>query len=87
MRLEPFPTEAELRATRPPLSPAILGLFKGPPLGAARGEREILLFQRNLERHCDRPDELGEQIALTLLHEVGHLLGLDEAALWARGLE
>jgi predicted Zn-dependent protease with MMP-like domain len=87
LRVEPLPSEADLRATHPPLSPSILGLFKGPPLGEGHGGREILLFQRNLERHCASEGELTEQIAVTLLHEVGHLLGLDEAALWARGLE
>jgi len=28
-----------------------------------------------------------EQIGITLLHEVGHLVGLDEEDLWERGLE
>ena len=87
LRIEPLPSLADLMCTRPPLSPAILGLFKGPSLHERGGEREILLFQRNLERFCEGEAELLEQIALTLLHELGHLLGLGEEALWARGLE
>ncbi len=31
--------------------------------------------------------ELIEQIGITLIHEVGHFLGLDEEDLWELGLE
>ena len=32
-------------------------------------------------------DELLEEIRITVLHEVGHLLGLDEDELYQRGLD
>ena len=48
---------------------------------------QIVLFQRNLERFAQTHEELVEQIGITLLHEVGHLIGLDERELWERGLE
>ena len=38
----------------------------------------IVLFQRNLERFARSRAELIEEIGVTLVHEVGHFLGLDE---------
>jgi predicted Zn-dependent protease with MMP-like domain len=46
-----------------------------------------VLYQRNLERAASSRAELEEEIATTLVHEVGHFLGLDEEELWARGLD
>ncbi len=46
----------------------------------------IVLYQKNLERACDSKEQLVEEIRVTLLHEVGHFLGLDEEELEARGL-
>lgn len=86
LTVEPWPPLEDLLTTRPPLSPSILGVFRGRPVGE-RGERSIALFRHNLERSARDVEELVEQIAVTLLHEVGHLMGLDEAALRRRGLE
>lgn len=88
VRVEPLPAVEDLRAEDPPLSPTAVGMFRGPPLGIAADEpREILLFTRNLRRAARNMAELREQVRITLLHEVGHLVGEDEAALRARGLE
>lgn len=62
-----------------------LGLFTGTALDR-RGETgvmmddppRILLFQRNLERFSALAGDLQEQIAVTLYHELGHYLGMDE---------
>ncbi len=88
VRVAPLPDIADLRAEDPPLSPTAVGMFRGPPLGIAAEEpREILLFDRNLRRAARNLHELREQVRITLLHEVGHLAGEDEADLRARGLE
>jgi predicted Zn-dependent protease with MMP-like domain len=47
----------------------------------------IVLFQRNLERFVRSRAELAEEIRVTLVHEVGHYLGLDEDELYERGLD
>ena len=47
----------------------------------------IVLYQKNLERYARGRAELIEQIGITLVHEVGHFLGLDEEELWERGLD
>jgi predicted Zn-dependent protease with MMP-like domain len=82
--VEALPTEEILRAEQPPLDPELLGLFVGTPRTEdsvfAGGELppRILLFQRNLERNALDEDELLDEIAITLRHELGHYLGLDE---------
>lgn len=86
--LETLPSLDDLRAEEPPLSPTALGMFRGQPVGLeAGGPREILLYSRNLRRAARNLEELRQQVRITLLHEIGHLLGEDEASLRARGLE
>jgi predicted Zn-dependent protease with MMP-like domain len=89
---EELPLDDDLLAGKPPLSPTILGLFRGPPLGEPCDEtetqcRSVVLYRRNLARVVRTPEELRKQIAVTLLHEVGHLRGEDDGELAARGLE
>lgn len=89
---EELPRDEDLLSGEPPLSPAILGLFRGPPLGEKCAPEEspcrsVALYRRNLARAVRTAEELREQIRVTLLHEVGHLRGEDDFELAARGLE
>lgn len=88
----PLPSDEDLDGGA--LSPTMLGIFKGTPHGARsitsqadHATAHIVLFQKNLERACRSRDELLEQIGITVAHEVGHLLGLDEDDLEERGLD
>lgn len=92
--VEEVPSDEDLMGEKPPLSPTILGVFRGTPVGERsvtnawdHAPVSIILYQRNLERFAKTRDELIEQIGITLLHEVGHLVGLDEDDLWERGLD
>ncbi len=97
VEMEDLPQELDLTSGEPPLSPSILGLFRGTPLSelcepepdAQPGApcRSIALYRKNLGRAVKTRDELVEQIRVTLLHEVGHLRGEDDSELAARGLE
>ncbi|MFL5355165.1 metallopeptidase family protein [Archangium sp.] len=92
VRAEELPADADLLSGEPPLSPAILGLFRGPPLGepcdgSETPCRSVALYRLNLARAVRSREELREQIKVTLLHEVGHLRGEDDQELAARGLE
>ena len=92
--VEDIPSDDDLLASDPPLSPSILGVFRGSPL-THKGSTDpwshfpssIVLYQKNLQRFARDRAELREQIGITLIHEVGHFLGLDEEQLWERGLE
>ncbi len=90
--VEPFPDDASLGSGE--VTPTILGVFHGTPLDERNPTvaehhvtAQIILYQRNLERFARSHDELIEQIGVTVLHEVGHLLGLDEEELYERGLD
>ncbi len=92
--VEELPSDEDLRGSDPPLSPGILGLFRGAPYGEkvsmdpwSHLPSAIVLYQRNLERAVRTRPELVEQIGITLVHEVGHFLGLSEEELYQRGLE
>jgi predicted Zn-dependent protease with MMP-like domain len=97
VQMEDLPQEIDLTSGDPPLSPSILGLFRGTPLGvpcepepgAQPGDpcRSIALYRKNLGRAVKTRAELVEQISVTLLHEIGHLRGEDDSELAARGLE
>lgn len=74
--------------------PDLLGLFDGIPLtesgdglsGEVPRPSYIYLFQRNLERVAQDRDQLVEEIAITIYHELGHYLGMDEDDLDRIGL-
>jgi predicted Zn-dependent protease with MMP-like domain len=88
-----FPSRSLARAEDPPISPLILGLF----VGLSLAERSIfdvpslppmiLIFQKNIERIAKTREEFIEELRITLMHELGHYLGLDEEDLHERGLE
>ena len=91
--VEPFPDDDTLTGD-PPFSPTILGLHVGhavderPPSGpAGQLPNVIFLFQRNIERSATDEETLVDEIRVTLLHEIGHYLGLDEDEVEERGLE
>ncbi len=71
----------------------LLGLYRGdslmdrsvlnPPLYPDT----ILIFQEPLESMCATLDELEEEIAITVIHEIAHFLGIDEERLRELGYE
>jgi predicted Zn-dependent protease with MMP-like domain len=90
--VQPIPSDDDLKEGG--ISPLILGVFRGQaidersPVDAAHHETaRITLYQHNLERFARSREELLEEIRITVLHEVGHLLGLDEDELYERGLD
>lgn len=79
------------------VSPQVLGLFLGVPATEAGASPtlgtlqrvdtdRILLFKRNLERIAKDHDDLVEQIQVTVKHEIGHFLGMDEEEVERLGL-
>lgn len=90
--VEALPRREILTAEDPPLSPDLLGLFVGRHL-LERSHTDvpgvpgaIFLFRRNLLRACGDREELEREVRITVQHEVGHLLGLDEDDLDRWGL-
>ena len=73
-----------------PYDPRLLGLFDGPTYAEVSlhggSSPHIYLFHRNLEAVCGDAREMAEQVRITVHHEVGHFLGLNEDDLHERGL-
>jgi Flp pilus assembly protein TadD/predicted Zn-dependent protease with MMP-like domain len=93
LEISDLPDDEDLLAVDPPLSPTILGLFRGPaedePCTAADGPRcrSIVFYRKNLIRFARDRGELRDQVRVTLLHELGHLHGESDDELRDRGLE
>jgi predicted Zn-dependent protease with MMP-like domain len=81
--------EAEPPATE---DPDILGLYEGTPL-TERGEwwaagslpDRITIFRGPTLRMCDDRDEVVEEVAVTVVHEIAHHFGIDDERLHALG--
>jgi predicted Zn-dependent protease with MMP-like domain len=93
--VDEVPSVELLRQFDPPARPGeVLGCFAGHSLTERSTDdpwsvlpATIVLFRRNLMRMADDPAELAEELRITLLHEIGHFLGLDEEDLERRGLD
>jgi len=75
-----------------PDDPEILGLYHGVPL-PERGDEAglppdtITIYRRPLETAFRDPDELREEIRITVLHELAHYFGFDEEQIGELGYD
>ena len=60
-------------ATRSEPAPYFSGIFDLPT-----GPDHSVLYQKNIEAVCSSEAEVGKQIHLTVIHELGHYFGMDE---------
>jgi predicted Zn-dependent protease with MMP-like domain len=68
----------------------LYGLFTGIPLPERQTQdmelpNIIHLFRGPLEQDFPAPAELEREVAITLFHEIGHFMGMDEETLEKRG--
>ena len=87
--IEDLPDRKQIVETRGEVHPDTLGLYSGINLvdrshlevgdiGEIPTGASIRIYRRNLERISQDREELRSEIRITLLHEFGHHLGLDE---------
>ena len=67
----------------PPGESGLYGLYHGVALDERFGSEPlepstITIYMRTLLDHCEDEIELEREVRITLLHELGHHLGLDE---------
>jgi predicted Zn-dependent protease with MMP-like domain len=69
----------------------LYGLYEGVPITEYGADQvpfpnKITLFRLPLEADFPDPDELAEQVRRTVLHELGHHLGIDDDRMHDLGL-
>jgi predicted Zn-dependent protease with MMP-like domain len=69
----------------------LFGLYEGTPL-TARGSGysmvlpdKITIFRRPIERACPTPEEMADEIRITVIHELAHHFGIEEDRIAALG--
>ena len=74
-----------------PSDPELLGLYEGTPL-TERGEwyagvlpDRITIFRGPVLRMCASREEVVEETEITVVHEIAHHFGIDDARLHALG--
>ena len=82
----PGPDEADLLGEHDTL----FGLFQGWPLTEREGiggplPDRIVIYRQPILRACETREEAIREIRITLLHEVGHYLGMNEEDLHRLG--
>ncbi len=86
------PTVRELRRAGVRHGADLFGVYTGvalPKRGAGYSlvaPDTIVIYQRTHELHCRTEEEMVEQAKQTLLHEIGHYLGIDEKRLRELGI-
>ncbi|MBM6546191.1 metallopeptidase family protein [Janibacter sp. YIM B02568] len=70
----------------------LLGIYLGTPLTERDGwwaagsmPDRVVLFRGPLTRMCADLDELRDEVAITVVHEIAHHFGIDDARLHALG--
>jgi predicted Zn-dependent protease with MMP-like domain len=75
----------------PPEDPHLLGLYVGTPLTERdssytfREPDRILLFREPLLAMCESRRQLVREVRITVVHEIAHHFGIDDARLEALG--
>jgi predicted Zn-dependent protease with MMP-like domain len=87
------PSLAERRLSGGRYASDLFGLYLGLPL-TVRGDHynmalpdKIVIYQEAHERLCSSREEMAEQVRRTVLHEIGHYLGIDEDRLRELGMQ
>ena len=76
----------------PPEDPDLLGVYEGVALTQRDGAwgmgslpDRIVLFRGPLARMCTSDEELREEVAITVVHEIAHHFGIDDERLHELG--
>jgi len=77
------PTREQLRENGLGPDETLYGLYEGVPLSEYGGDwipipNRILLFRLPLEEDFPHPDDLADEVRITLLHELAHHLGIED---------
>lgn len=90
--IEDEPTAEQLEANDLVAGDALYGLYEGVPRTAWGADwisvpNRISLFRLNLEADFADPDDLADEVWLTVVHELAHHLGIDDDRLHDLGVD
>jgi predicted Zn-dependent protease with MMP-like domain len=91
--VEDWPTDAQLAEAEIDPDDLLFGLYQGTPLPDRSPMQPyalpdiITIFQGPLQEECDSEDEIREEVRRTVVHEIAHYFGLDEARLAELGYD
>lgn len=88
--IEDWPSAEDLEGVGLPEGETLFGLYHGVPLperGVTTGglPDRIVIYRGPLTECCASAEEIREEVRRTVLHELGHYFGFDEATLEALG--
>ena len=82
--IEDWPSDELLERMEVRDGNTLFGLYEGVPL-TQRGyfteplyPDRILIFQRSIEEECNSPEQIKQEVKITLVHEVAHFFGIDD---------
>ena len=86
------PTEDQLTANEIERGESLYGLYEGVPRTEWGGDwlaepNRIVLFRLPLEADFADPDDLADEVWVTVVHELAHHLGIDDDRLHALGID
>ena len=91
--VEDYPSEELLDRMDVPEDETLFGLFEGVPL-TERGHFDaplfpdrVWIFQGPIEEACNSPEEIKEEVRITVAHELAHFFGFDDDALEELGYD
>jgi len=80
-----------VEADAPPDDPRLLGLYDGVALTERFGDMlpqlpdRIFIYRRPLLEMCESEEELVDEVRITVVHEIAHHFGIDDARLHELG--
>jgi predicted Zn-dependent protease with MMP-like domain len=80
-----------VEADAPPDDPHLLGLYDGVALTERFGDMlpqlpdRIFIYRRPLLEMCESEEELVDEVRITVVHEIAHHFGIDDARLHELG--
>jgi predicted Zn-dependent protease with MMP-like domain len=89
--VEEAPTPEQLRTSGLEEGDTLLGLYEGVPLTARENygfvlPDKITIFKRPIEEMCETPEEVVDEVRVTVMHEIAHHFGIDDHSLYDMGL-
>lgn len=90
--IEDEPTIDQLAAHDMEPDETLYGLYEGVPITEYGADwvaipNRITLFRLPLEEDYPDPDDLADEVRITILHELGHHLGIDDHRLGELGMD